>query len=47
MTDAGFILAAYAVIVGGLVAYALSLRWRLRRARTALETRWRGPRAPS
>lgn len=31
MTDAGFVIAAYAVIVGGLAAYTLTL-WRRIRA---------------
>ena len=30
MTDAGYVIAAYAVIVGGLVLYTLSLWRRLR-----------------
>jgi len=30
MTDAGFVVAAYAVILGGLGLYTLSLWWRLR-----------------
>jgi hypothetical protein len=33
MTDAGFVAAAYGVIVGGLALYALILWRRLRRAR--------------
>jgi hypothetical protein len=31
MTDAGFVVAAYTVIIGGLAAYTLAL-WRRRRA---------------
>jgi len=30
MTDAGFVFAAYTVILGGLGLYTLSLWWRLR-----------------
>lgn len=30
MTDAGFVIAAYAVIIGGLAAYTLALWRRLR-----------------
>ena len=35
MSDAGYVIAAYAVILGGLVAYTASLwrRWRTMRAR--------------
>lgn len=33
MTDAGFVLAAYGVIVGGLAVYTLTLWRRLDRAR--------------
>ncbi|HEX2222112.1 MAG TPA: hypothetical protein VHK06_06265 [Candidatus Limnocylindria bacterium] len=33
MSDAGFVIAAYGVILGGLAAYALLLGRRLRRAR--------------
>jgi hypothetical protein len=32
MTDAGFVIAAYAVILGGLAAYTLTLWRRLRAA---------------
>ena len=32
MTDAGFVLAAYAVILGGLGLYTVTLWWRLRAA---------------
>lgn len=33
MTDAGFVIAAYAVILGGLALYTLTLWRRLRRVR--------------
>jgi hypothetical protein len=33
MTDAGYVIAAYAVILGGLGLYTLSLWWRLRALR--------------
>jgi hypothetical protein len=33
MSDAGFVIAAYAVILGGLAGYAAWLERRLRRAR--------------
>jgi hypothetical protein len=36
MTDAGFVFAAYGVIVGGLGLYAATLLRRLRRARRDL-----------
>lgn len=36
MTDAGFVLAAYGVILGGLALYAWSLGRRVRAARAAL-----------
>jgi hypothetical protein len=45
MTDAGFVAAAYTVIVGGLGVYAAVLRWRLARARARLEGQRRGRRA--
>ena len=32
MTDAGFVIAAYGVILGGLGLYTASLWWRLRAA---------------
>lgn len=33
MTEAGFVIAAYGGILGGLAAYALWLGWRLRTSR--------------
>jgi len=33
MTDAGFVIAAYGVIIGGLGLYAVTLRRRIRAAR--------------
>jgi len=35
VTDAGFVAAAYVVVIGGLVAYAALLERRLRRAADA------------
>ena len=32
MTDAGFVVAAYGVILGGLALYTVGLWWRLRAA---------------
>ena len=33
MTDAGYVIAAYTVILGGLALYTVSLWWRIRATR--------------